>query len=53
MLALAAGAMIYVVFDELLPDTARHGDERPVAISVLVGILVLFVLQNYVAELLA
>jgi ZIP family zinc transporter len=51
MLALAAGAMLYVVFDELLPDTARHSDERFVAGWVLAGIIVLYLLQSFVVSL--
>ena len=51
MLAIAAGAMLYVVFDELLPDTARGGNERLVASWVLLGILTLFLLQSTAARL--
>lgn len=51
MLAIAAGAMLYVVFDELLPDAARHGNERFVASWVLVGTLALFLLQGAAADL--
>lgn len=53
MLAIAAGAMLYVVFDELLPDTAQHGNEKIVAIWVLIGILALFLLQSVAADLTA
>lgn len=49
-LAFAAGAMLYVIFDELLPDTYR---ERPrlIASAVISGIVVFMGLQSFVAGL--
>jgi ZIP family zinc transporter len=47
-LAFAAGAMIYVVFDELLPDTFRGGNERLVALAAGIGIISLLAVQDFV-----
>ena len=45
-LAFAAGAMLYVVVDELVPESQARGFERAATISLLVGFLVMLTLDN-------
>lgn len=45
-LAFAAGAMIYVVVDELLPESREHGNEREATGGFVVGFVVMMLLDN-------
>lgn len=45
-LGFAAGAMLYVVIDELLPETAGHGNERLVTLAAMGGFALLLALDN-------
>lgn len=45
-LAFAAGAMLYVVSDEMIPETHRRGFEREGTLGVLVGFAVMMLLDN-------
>lgn len=45
-LAFAAGAMIYVVIDELVPESHRAGNERIATLSFLGGFGIMFFLDN-------
>ncbi len=45
-LGFAAGAMIYVVCDELIPESHAHGFERAATISLLGGFALMMVLDN-------
>jgi len=45
-LAFSAGAMIYVVFVEILPDAVEGGRERIAALSFIGGVLAAFVIAN-------
>jgi len=45
-LAFAGGAMLYVVSDEMIPETHRRGFEREGTLGVIVGFLVMMVLDN-------
>lgn len=45
-LALAAGAMLYVVSDEMIPETHRRGFEREGTLGVLIGFAVMLFLDN-------
>jgi len=45
-LGLAAGAMLYVVVDELIPEAHGHGNEREVTGALLAGFALLMVLDN-------
>ena len=42
----AAGAMLYVVVDELIPESHGHGFEREASIALLAGFALLLVLDN-------
>jgi zinc transporter, ZIP family len=45
-LAMAGGAMLYVVFEELLPEAHRHQDGNITSIGALCGIMLVFVLSG-------
>ena len=45
-LAFAAGAMLYVVSDEMIPETHRRGFEREGTLGVLIGFIVMMLLDN-------
>jgi ZIP family zinc transporter len=45
-LAFAGGAMVYVVVDEMLPESREHGHEREATGGVVVGFAVMMVLDN-------
>lgn len=45
-LAFAAGAMIYVVVDELIPESHARGRERVATLAAAVGFVVMMVLDN-------
>jgi ZIP family zinc transporter len=40
-LAFAAGAMLYVVFQEIIPESHRRGYQRETTFSTLLGILIM------------
>ena len=45
-LAFAAGAMLYVVVDELIPESQSRGFERAATLALLAGFLVMLTLDN-------
>ena len=45
MLAFAGGTMLYVICDEMIPETHSHGFERPASYALLVGFLLMLVLS--------
>ena len=45
-LAFAAGAMLYVVAEELMPDAPRAGDSDVVTLGVIVGFAVMMARDN-------
>lgn len=48
-LSFAGGTMLYVICDEMIPDTHAHGYERPATYSLIVGFILMIVLQAAVA----
>lgn len=48
-LAFAAGAMLFVVSDEIIPETHRRGFEREGTFGVIVGFMVMMLLDNLFA----
>ncbi|MGI6012435.1 MAG: ZIP family metal transporter [Ruminococcus sp.] len=46
-LAFAGGTMIYVVSDEMIPETHSHGYERQATYSLLVGFMVMILIDWY------
>lgn len=47
-LAFAAGAMIFVVSDEIIPESHRKGFEREATFGLMVGFLVMMLLDNLI-----
>ena len=45
-LAFAAGAMIFVVSDEMIPESHRKGFEREATLGLIVGFLIMMLLDN-------
>ncbi len=45
-LAFAAGAMIYVVSDEMIPESHRSGFEKEATLGVLLGFILMMILDN-------
>ncbi|HEU4342839.1 MAG TPA: ZIP family metal transporter [Candidatus Binatia bacterium] len=48
-LAFAAGAMLYVVFQEILPESHKRGYQREATFSTLFGMLVMVILAYFVS----
>ena len=48
-LAFAGGTMIYVVSDEMIPETHSHGYERLATYALLVGFLVMVIMDTFLA----
>ena len=46
MLGFAAGAMIFVVSDEMIPESHRKGFEREATFGLVVGFIVMILLDN-------
>jgi ZIP family zinc transporter len=45
MLALAAGALIYLTCNEIIPESHSHGHERRATFGLLTGFLIIMLLQ--------
>lgn len=48
-LAFAAGAMIFVVIHEIIPETHRHGHETPATIGLLIGFVLMMLFDTMLA----
>lgn len=46
MLAFAGGAMLYVVSDEMIPETHIHGYEKQATYALILGFLTMLVLER-------
>ena len=49
MLAFAGGAMLYVVSDEMIPETHAHGYQKAATYALLLGFLSLVFMENFFA----
>ena len=49
LLAAAGGAMLYVISDEMIPETHSHGYEKPATFALVAGILLVIVMQQLLA----
>jgi ZIP family zinc transporter len=50
VLALAAGALVYLACGEIIPESQSHGNARPASVALLVGIVVMMVVKYVVGE---
>jgi len=50
-LAIAAGAMLFVISDEIIPETQAQGKARHASFAVLIGFVVMMVLDNMMTTL--
>ena len=46
LLAAAGGAMLYVISDEMIPESHAHGFEKPATFALIAGVLLVLSLQN-------
>ena len=49
-LAFAAGAMLFIVYKELIPESHGHGHERSATFSFILGLLLMIILTGYLGE---
>lgn len=47
-LAFAGGTMLYVISDEMIPETHAHGCERGATYSLLAGFCLMLVISHYI-----
>ncbi len=47
MLSLAGGAMLYVISDEMIPETHAHGHQRPSTYALIAGALFMLLIDKY------
>ena len=47
-LAFAGGTMIYVVSDEMIPETHSHGYERQATYSLIIGFMAMILIDFYI-----
>ena len=48
-LAFAGGTMLYVISDEMIPETHNHGHERLATYSILIGFAIMMLLDFYIS----
>ena len=48
-LAFAGGTMLYVISDEMIPETHSHGHERIATYSLLIGFIVMLFLDAFIS----
>jgi len=48
-LAFAGGAMLFVVSDEIIPESHRYGHERPATFGLIIGFLLMISLAAFLA----
>lgn len=51
MLSFAGGAMLYVVSDEMIPETHAHGHQKPATYALLAGFMLLLFMEQAFASL--
>lgn len=47
-LAFAGGTMLYVVSDEMIPETHSHGYERPATYALILGFITMLIMDHYI-----
>lgn len=48
LLGLAGGAMLYVISDEMIPETHSHGFQKEATYALIAGVLVMLAIQKFV-----
>ena len=48
MLAFAGGTMLYVISDEMIPETHSHGYERGATYALLIGFCMMLVMDSVI-----
>lgn len=48
MTAIAGGAMLYVISDEMIPETHSHGFEKPATYALVVGVMCMLYIQMFI-----
>ena len=48
MLAFAGGAMLYVVSDEMIPETHAHGYQKQATYALLIGFMTLLFIEGHI-----
>ena len=48
-LAFAGGTMLYVISDEMIPETHSHGYERMATYSLMIGFIVMLLMDAFIA----
>lgn len=48
MTAIAGGAMLYVISDEMIPETHSHGFEKPATYALVAGVMCMLYIQMFV-----
>lgn len=46
MLSLAGGAMIYVISDEMIPETHSHGFQKPATYALVAGVMLMLFIDS-------
>lgn len=46
MLGLAGGAMLYVISDEMIPETHAHGYEKPATYALIAGVMLMLLIEK-------
>ncbi|MFR6312777.1 ZIP family metal transporter, partial [Anaerofustis stercorihominis] len=49
LLAFAGGTMLYIISDEMIPETHSHGFEKYATYSLLVGFIVMLIMDFYIS----
>ena len=47
-LAFAGGTMLYIISDEMIPETHSHGYEHSATYSLLIGFIIMLIINNYI-----
>ena len=50
MLAVAAGALLYLTCNEIIPESHSHGNERGATFGLLGGVVIIVLLKALVGE---
>ena len=46
LLGMAGGAMLYVISDEMIPETHAHGFEKPATYALIAGVMTMLLIEK-------